>query len=111
MAPYSCIKLFALWLAAAAALAPQKNSALQQHALPRRAMLLAPLVAVPRAAFAADAAAARTQWKAAAKEIDDILSEWDSITGGGDGIRRRIGTVGTSSPARRSEPRSLDCFE
>ena len=39
----------------------------------------------------------RDQWIAAQKEIDAILADWP-IAGGGDGIRRRIGTVGTTSP-------------
>ena len=40
----------------------------------------------------------RTQWKAAVKELDAIIVEFEDIQGGGDGIRRRLGTVGTSSP-------------
>mmetsp|Transcript_15269 Transcript_15269/g.45598 ORF Transcript_15269/g.45598 Transcript_15269/m.45598 type:complete len:182 (-) Transcript_15269:26-571(-) len=89
----------AFWLATAAAMRPPaRNFAPPQRcALPRRALLLAPLLA-PRAAGAADVAAARAQWKAASKEINDILKDWESIQGGGDGIRRRIGTVGTTSP-------------
>ena len=46
---------------------------------------------------AAARAEPRDQWIAAQKEIDSILADWP-IAGGGDGIRRRIGTVGTTSP-------------
>ena len=51
---------------------------------------------LPRPALAESAA--RAQWNAALKELDAIVSDFDAIQGGGDGIRRRLGTVGTTSP-------------
>ena len=48
-------------------------------------------------ALSSDAAAA--QWKAAARTIDNLLSNWDSISkGGGDAIRTQLGTQGITSP-------------
>jgi hypothetical protein len=42
----------------------------------------------------------RAQWRAAVSEVDSLVAdlEKDAVTGGGDGIRRRLGTVGTTSP-------------
>ena len=55
----------------------------------------AAVAAVAALAPAAARAEPRDQWIAAQKEIDAILADWP-IAGGADGIRRRIGTVGTT---------------
>jgi hypothetical protein len=66
--------------------------------LGRRDLGAATLAAVAALAPAVGRAAEpRAQWDAAQKEIDAILRDWP-IAGGGDGIRRRIGTVGDTSP-------------
>ena len=52
----------------------------------------------PTPAAAADVAAARAQWRAAVGAVDAIVRDFDAIPGGGDGVRRRLGTVGTDSP-------------
>jgi hypothetical protein len=55
--------------------------------------------APPRAFAAASAAEARAQLGAAMKTADDLLERWDDVIGGGgDSIRRQLGTVGTTSP-------------
>mgnify|MGYP004189054257 CR=1 FL=1 len=82
----------ALLTTTAAALRPTRAC------LRRRDLGAATIAAVaalaPAAARAGDP---RAQWDAAQKEIDAILQDWP-IAGGGDGIRRRIGTVGDTSP-------------
>ena len=65
--------------------------------LGRRDLGAAAVAALAALAPAAAHAEPRDQWIAAQKEIDAILADWP-IAGGGDGIRRRIGTVGTTSP-------------
>ena len=50
------------------------------------------------AVAAAPDESARAQWVKATAEIDAMIAEFDDIKGGGDGIRRRLGTVGTESP-------------
>jgi hypothetical protein len=44
--------------------------------------------------------AARIQWEKSQTVIDDLLQNWPTVVaqGGGDSIRREIGTVGTASP-------------
>ena len=63
----------------------------------RRDLGSAGTAAVAALAPAVARAEPRDQWIAAQKEIDSILADWP-IAGGGDGIRRRIGTVGATSP-------------
>jgi hypothetical protein len=42
---------------------------------------------------------ARSQWKDAAATLDDLLNDWPMVaTKGGDAIRMKLGTQGTSSP-------------
>ena len=57
---------------------------------------------LPNAASAAglpDADSARTQWKDALATLDNLLSDWSTIAaGGGDAIRTKLGTQGTTSP-------------
>ena len=59
-------------------------------------------VILPNAASAAglpDADSARSQWKDALATLDNLLSDWSTIaTGGGDAIRTKLGTQGTTSP-------------
>ena len=59
-------------------------------------------VALPNAASAAaapDADSARSQWKDALSTLDNLLSDWSTVaTGGGDAIRTKLGTQGTTSP-------------
>ena len=91
------VPLLTLTLAACAALRPLRAPQPQKNTvLGRRDLGAAACAAV---AFVAQSARAepRDQWIAAQKEIDAILADWP-IAGGGDGIRRRIGTVGTTSP-------------
>ena len=83
--------MIALLASSAAALRPMRQCIL------RRALGSATIAAVAALAPAAARAEPRDQWIAAQKEIDAILADWP-IAGGGDGIRRRIGTVGTTSP-------------
>jgi DNA-directed RNA polymerase alpha subunit len=53
----------------------------------------------PAAAAAITPEAARDQWKRALTTIDDLSDNWATISqGGGDAIRTRIGTQGTTSP-------------
>ena len=91
------VPLLTLTLTAVAALRPFRAPQTQKDTvLGRRDLGAAACAAV---AFVAQTARAepRDQWIAAQKEIDSILADWP-IAGGGDGIRRRIGTVGTTSP-------------
>ena len=83
--------LIALLASSAAALRPVRQC------MSRRDLGSAGTAAVAALAPAAARAEPRDQWIAAQKEIDSILADWP-IAGGGDGIRRRIGTVGTTSP-------------
>ncbi len=51
------------------------------------------------AAAAPTADAARDQWKNAVATLDDLLKDWSTVaTNGGDAIRTKLGTQGTSSP-------------
>ena len=91
------VPLLTLTLTACAALRPIRAPQPQKNTvLGRRDLGAAACAAV---AFVAQSARAepRDQWIAAQKEIDSILADWP-IAGGGDGIRRRIGTVGATSP-------------
>lgn len=50
-------------------------------------------------AFAISPNDARKQLDAAISVTDNLIAEWDAIaSGGGDAIRRELGTVGTDSP-------------
>jgi hypothetical protein len=65
--------------------------------------LSVPLLIEPATATAATiitSEAAQIQWKQSETVIDDLLQNWPTVVaqGGGDGIRREIGTVGTTSP-------------
>jgi hypothetical protein len=67
------------------------------------ASLSVPLLIDPATATAATiitSEAAQIQWKQSETVIDDLLKNWPTVVaqGGGDGIRREIGTVGTTSP-------------
>lgn len=63
------------------------------------ASLLTMTTTSPQPAMALSADAAAAQWKAAAQTIDNLLSNWDSISkGGGDAIRTQLGTQGITSP-------------
>lgn len=57
---------------------------------------------LPNSASAAavpDADSARSQWKDALVTLDSLLNDWSTIaTGGGDAIRTKLGTQGTTSP-------------
>ena len=57
--------------------------------------------------------AAKTQISAGLKTIDKLLAEFDQVTaaGGGDGVRRQLGTVGTESPLYLIEPAFRLLFE
>ncbi|CAH0365761.1 unnamed protein product [Pelagomonas calceolata] len=92
------VPLLTLTLTAVAALRPFRAPQTQKDTvLGRRDLGAAAVAAVAALAPAAARAEPRDQWIAAQKEIDSILADWP-IAGGGDGIRRRIGTVGTTSP-------------
>ena len=92
------VPLLTLTLTACAALRPFRAPQTQKDTvLGRRDLGAAAVAAVAALAPAAAHAEPRDQWIAAQKEIDAILADWP-IAGGGDGIRRRIGTVGTTSP-------------
>ena len=92
------VPLLTLTLTACAALRPFRAPQTQKDTvLGRRDLGAAAVAAVAALAPAAARAEPRDQWIAAQKEIDAILADWP-IAGGGDGIRRRIGTVGTTSP-------------
>ena len=57
------------------------------------------LAAAPGPVLAISVDDARSQWAAACKATDRLLSDWDTLSsGGGDAVRRELGTVGTSSP-------------
>ena len=84
-------RLIALLASSVAALRPVRQC------MSRRDLGSAGTAAVAALAPAAARAEPRDQWIAAQKEIDSILADWP-IAGGGDGIRRRIGTVGATSP-------------
>ena len=84
-------RLIALLASSAAALRPVRQC------MSRRDLGSAGTAAVAALAPAVARAEPRDQWIAAQKEIDSILADWP-IAGGGDGIRRRIGTVGATSP-------------
>eukprot|EP00560_Eucampia_antarctica_P001556 CAMPEP_0197833210 /NCGR_PEP_ID=MMETSP1437-20131217/18199_1 /TAXON_ID=49252 ORGANISM="Eucampia antarctica, Strain CCMP1452" /NCGR_SAMPLE_ID=MMETSP1437 /ASSEMBLY_ACC=CAM_ASM_001096 /LENGTH=215 /DNA_ID=CAMNT_0043437127 /DNA_START=61 /DNA_END=708 /DNA_ORIENTATION=+ len=58
---------------------------------------------LPNKAFVASAAAptaesARTQWKYALATLDELGKDWSTVATGGDAIRIKLGTQGTSSP-------------
>ena len=92
------VPLLTLTLTAVAALRPFRAPQTQKDTvLGRRDLGAAAVAAVAALAPAAARAEPRDQWIAAQKEIDSILADWP-IAGGGDGIRRRIGTVGATSP-------------
>ena len=91
------VPLLTLTLAAWAALRPLRAPQPQKNTVLGRRDLGAAVAALATLAPAAALAEPRDQWIAAQKEIDAILADWP-IAGGGDGIRRRIGTVGTTSP-------------
>ena len=57
------------------------------------------LAAAPGPVLAISVDDARSQWAAACKATDRLYSDWDTLSsGGGDAVRRELGTVGTSSP-------------
>jgi hypothetical protein len=65
--------------------------------------LSVPLLIEPATATAATiitSEAAQIQWKRSETVIDDLLQNWPTVVAqaGGDGIRRELGTVGTTSP-------------
>ena len=91
------VPLLTLTLTACAALRTFRAPQPQKNTLLGRRDLGAAVAALATLAPAAALAEPRDQWIAAQKEIDAILADWP-IAGGGDGIRRRIGTVGTTSP-------------
>jgi len=58
-------------------------------------------VPTPAAAATMDAVQARTQLKASARALDDLLASYETVTAaqGGDGVRRILGTVVTKPPS------------
>jgi hypothetical protein len=56
--------------------------------------------ATARAATIITPKAAQIQWERSQTVIDDLVQNWPTVVaqGGGDGIRRELGTVGTISP-------------
>ena len=56
------------------------------------------LAAAPGPVLAISVDDARSQWAAACQATDRLLSDWDTLSSGGDAVRRELGTVGTSSP-------------
>ena len=56
-------------------------------------------IAAAAAPATISAESARSQWKDAAATLDDLLNDWSTVSAkGGDGIRMKLGTQGTSSP-------------
>ena len=68
------------------------------------------LAAAPGPVLAISVDDARSQWAAACKATDRLLSDWDTLSwGGGDAVRRELGTVGTSGPLFQLNKAVLCC--
>eukprot|EP00967_Tisochrysis_lutea_P156236 scaffold314429_cov32-Tisochrysis_lutea.AAC.6 len=96
-------------LAAASVLPPLRAGATPTSLVTRRQLLgaTAALLAAPRASRAAKISSveARKQIRDGYLAIDKLLQDFPEITEreGGDGVRRVLGTVGTTSPVYRIE--------